>query len=228
MSTPTIPATLSGDNPEESDIGLVTLMACGDSDACAELYRRHARIMIAWFKKTYGHALTAPPENYVNLAFMRAFKGAEHFKLPAGVPAEKATAHIKAWLYKILKHVYIDHLRQIAQPKEVTEEGDEPKPEPVVITLSVDHESYQEPPEHSASTPKRRQLVDQFLSEQTPSDRDILVTTGIFFDVSKGEVDIPDDVRDGLCESLRLKKSSLTARRCLLMKNLKRYITENE
>src|SRR5262245_1886125 len=73
----------------EPEDGLVTFMALKDEDtdmaqlACQELYRRHARFLLGWCLNNRAETFGKAAEDFVNMAFLKAYDKAGTFVCPA-------------------------------------------------------------------------------------------------------------------------------------------------
>ncbi|MFO1500207.1 MAG: sigma-70 family RNA polymerase sigma factor [Verrucomicrobiota bacterium] len=216
------PVTICHDGLDlEPDDGLVTFMAFQATDkelalkACDELHRRHARFLLAWCIKNRLETFGEAAEGFVNATFLKAYQVAEKF-----VCTDKSarTEQVLAWLFRIMKNLYLDSLRA-------------EKRRPVVRCTDEETERLEDIEE------KRQEAADQvptgrkaavlaFLETLPPKDREILTATAEFWDLEKGESVIDDDVREGICREYGLTESSLRVRRKRLRDRAKSFIQE--
>ncbi len=199
-----------------NDAELVEFMAGGDQEACAVLFQRHSREMASWLEFKVKNLLNQPTEHFVNETFLRAFKAASKFRLPATTPPDKVTTVVKRWLYKILKNVWLDSFRAHEDEKGEIDESGEP------VFVLCDPASHEPPPS------RRITLVQSFLANLEQNERVLLTMTGSFYDLEKKCVQIPDDIVVPLCKAMGLTRTSLRVRRSRLMDDLKAYILANE
>lgn len=74
----------------------------------------------------------------------------------------------------------------------------------------------------------RKALALEYWQSLPPKDRELLTVTAEFWDPAKGEPDIDDDVRQGICREYGLTECSLRVRRKRLKDRGKAYIQERE
>jgi RNA polymerase sigma factor (sigma-70 family) len=222
---------LSNQQPEleaEPEDGLVTYMALRDEDfdlaqrACGELYRRHARLMAGWCLKNRAETYGRDAEDLVNEAFLHAFRSAHSFRSSAGLDADGRRRHVIAWLFRILRNVYLA-CRKAEQR------------EPLVRDDSEDADCFLEnvaepdrPEDAGRISPQRRNLVHQFLEAQNDRDRAILKATGECWSAAAGETVLSADVRDKLCEEFGMNQNSLRVQRKRLIEKLRIFISQEE
>jgi RNA polymerase sigma factor (sigma-70 family) len=203
----------------ELDDGLVTYMALRTEDeimartACDELHRRHARFLLAWCIKYRKETFGESAEDFVNITFLKAYREAERFVC---TDPSRAADQVLAWLFRILKNLYLDSLR-----------GE--KRRPVVHCPDGDTEWLEEiedqRQEAAAQVPKgRKAAILAFRETLSPKDREILTVTAEFWDPVKGEAVIDDDVRKGICKEYGLMDSSLRVRRLRLMARARAFV----
>jgi DNA-directed RNA polymerase specialized sigma24 family protein len=220
-----IPDLVTVSHPElhgESDDGLLTLMAFKDTDeelscrACEELHRRHSQFLLAWCiqqrKETFGESAEA----FVNATFIKAYREADSF-----VCRDRANAkqQVVAWLFRILKNLFLDSL-------------DSEKRRPVVRSPDGSSEWLEEIEQNQeaiASVPTARKAKAlRYLETLSPKDREILTITAEFWDSEKGEPEIDEDVRAGICKEYGLTESSLRVKRKRLKDRGKQFLEERE
>jgi DNA-directed RNA polymerase specialized sigma24 family protein len=207
----------------ESDDGLVTYMAFKVTDeglalkACEELHRRHARFLLAWCLKNRIETFGDSAESFVNSAFLKAYQEAEKFVC---TDTAEAKDQVLAWLFRILKNLYLDSLRA-------------EKRRPAVRCTEEEwgrlEEIEEQRQEAAAKVPTgRKAAVLKYLETLDSKDREILTVTAEFWDPEKGEAVIDDDVRAGLCREFGLTESSLRVRRKRLKDRAKAFINEHQ
>jgi RNA polymerase sigma factor (sigma-70 family) len=205
----------------EPDDGLVTYMAFKATDeelaltACDELHRRHARFLLAWCIKYRRETFGEPAESFVNATFFKAYREAEKFVC---TDPSQSTDQVLAWLFRIMKNLYLDSLRA-------------EKRRPLVRCSDEEAERLEEVEERQQEAADqvptgRKAAVLKFLETLSPQDREILTATAEFWDPDKGESVIDDDVRDGICREYGLTESSLRVRRKRLRDRAKAFIQE--
>jgi DNA-directed RNA polymerase specialized sigma24 family protein len=203
----------------ETDDGLVTYMAFKATDeelarrACEELHRRHARFLLAWCLKNRKETFGESAESFVNGAFLKAYQEAARFVCTDNA---QATNQVVAWLFRIMKNLYLDSLRAESRRPAIRYTNEE---------WTQLEEIEEERQESAARVPTgRKAAAAKFLQTLDPRDREILTVTAEFWDPEKGEAVVDDDVRDGLCREFGLTESSLRVRRKRLKDRAKDFI----
>jgi RNA polymerase sigma factor (sigma-70 family) len=205
----------------EPDDGLVTYMAFKATDeeqalkACEELHHRHARFLLAWCIKHRQETFGDSAESFVNATFLKAYQEAESFVCTD--PSQR-TDQVLAWLFRIMKNLYLDSLR--AENRR-----------PVVRGLDAETERLEEIEERRQEEAEqvptgRKAALLEFLETLLPKDREILTVTAQFWDPDKGESVIDDGVREGICREYGMTESSLRVRRKRLRDRAKAFIQQ--
>jgi RNA polymerase sigma factor (sigma-70 family) len=205
----------------EPDVGLVTYMAFRDTDegialkACEELHHRHARFMLAWCIKHRNETFGESAESFVNTTFVKALNEAGSFVCTGQA---NGTNQVLAWLFRIMKNLYLDSLRaEKRRPVEHYSDEETEELEKIEATRAT----------IAAQVPTRRKVAMlEFMETLSPKDREILTVTAEFWDPDKGEPVIDDDVREGICKDYGLTDSSLRVRRKRLKDRAKAFIQE--
>jgi DNA-directed RNA polymerase specialized sigma24 family protein len=206
----------------EPDDGLVTFMAFKDTDgetafkACEELHSRHARFLLAWCIKHRKETFGDSAESFVNTTFFKAHRDADQFVC---TDRTNATNQVLAWLFRIMKNLYLDSLGA---------EGRRPVihcPDGEIEWLEDIEEKRQEAVKQVPTGRKAAVLI--FLETLSAKDHEILTVMAEFWDPEKGEPVIDDDVRKGICSDYGLTESSLRVRRKRLKDRAKAFIQEH-
>src|SRR6185369_11959629 len=117
---------------QESDVSLVMLMGSSLGSqpqlaerAAAELYRRHARKMIAFCADSFL-LYRQNHEELVQLTFKKAMQASakKARALREGASNKATTQHVKFWLYRILKFTCIDARRAEQSEREQRDDFD--------------------------------------------------------------------------------------------------------
>jgi RNA polymerase sigma factor (sigma-70 family) len=98
---PQEPQMIAAPHKTLTDEQLVAHFRCGDDDAFAEIYRRYRATLIAFATKML-HASGHDPDDVVQDAFMRAFRGLRATACPIA---------LRAWLYMVVRNRALDDLR---------------------------------------------------------------------------------------------------------------------
>lgn len=212
----------------EPEDGLVTYMALQDEDfelaqkACEELYHRNARLMIGWCLKNRAETYGRDAKDLVDEAFLRAFRSAPSYRSPSDLDVDGKRRHVVAWLFKILRNVYLDSRK--AELREPFYRDDREEADGLLIN-TPEPEPFQDP---TPVSPERRNLVLRFIEEQNERDRAILKATGECWSAAAGETVLPADVRDNLCAEFGMTANSLRVQRKRLMEKLRLCIIQKE
>ncbi len=221
-----VPGVVTRCHPEldgEPDDGLVTYMAFKSTDeelalrACEELHRRHSRFLLAWCIKHRQETFGDAAEDFVNQTFLRSFREAEGFVC---TDRTKGTEQVLAWLFRILKNLYLDSLRA-EKRRPALRNADGNAEWLVEIAENRVHVLDQVPT-------GRKALALEYWQSLPARDRELLTVTAEFWDPAKGEPDIDADVRKGICREYGLTECSLRVRRKRLKDRGKAYIQERE
>jgi RNA polymerase sigma factor (sigma-70 family) len=202
----------------ETDDSLVTYMAFKDTDeemalkACEQLHSRHARFMLAWCIKNRNETFGESAEGFVNKTFFKAFTEADKFVC---TEIADGTNQVLAWLFRIMKNLYLDGRRAEGRRPVVRPNGE-------AAWLEEIEERQREAAEQVSTGDKA--AMREFLETLSPKDREILTVTAEFWDPKKGEAVIDDDVREGICKDNGLTESSLRVRRKRLKDRAKTFI----
>ncbi|HEY5297272.1 MAG TPA: hypothetical protein VIK59_05060 [Verrucomicrobiae bacterium] len=228
--SPALPVLLANCDPIlelESDDGLVTYMALKDEDAalarraCEELHRRHARFMLGWCLNNRAETFGSSAEDFVNIAFRKAYDKADTFICPVDANVETKRRKVKSWLFLILYNTFLDsrsaEIREPISRSDEDEDGllfDLPNPNEELNTSNV--------------SPERKTLVWKFIEKQELVDQAILKVTAEYWSPSVNKTVLPDHVRKALCGEFGLTENSLRVRRLRLLERMKNFILENE
>ena len=207
----------------ESDDGLLTDMALKAIDeelalrACEELHRRHARLLLGWCIKNRCDTFGDSAEDFVNATFAMAYQEADGF---VSKGPKKRPTQVKAWLFQILRNLYIDSLRsEKRRPVMRNPEGEDRWLENIAGRSEVAQKHI---------TTGRQAMVLEYLQTLSAKDRDILTVTSEFWDRDKGESAVDSDVRNGICREHGMTECSLRVRRKRLIDAGKDFIKERE
>lgn len=102
-------ARRSGDLPVLDDAGLVSLVACGDAQALAELYDRHGPVMRAVCRRITGNATEA--EDLVHDVFLEAWRHAAEY--------DATRASVRTWLLLRTRSRALDRRKSAAATRTV-------------------------------------------------------------------------------------------------------------
>jgi len=233
-------ALVTHNHPEleaESDDGLVVYMALKDQDldlaqrACEQLHHRHAHFLLAWCYRERYQTFGDSAEDFVNETFLRAYRQAQHFVC---TDLSQGRQQILAWLFRILRNVFLDSMRsENRSPLVRIESGPDDKPsdnfaENVIAAEEGQAAKAPDNIHHNAVSAQRRNLVLQFRATLKPLEQEILDLTAQFWNSAQGRTEIDDDLRDGICNRLGIKKCSLRVYRKRLLDRLKAFIQEHE
>lgn len=213
---------------DETDEALVVYMGFKDDEpiiaeeAVAELFRRHSKKMNAWCAKCFLLCLQNH-EDLVMLTFQKALDAAKTFKpLAKSLSNTDKTVHVKAWLYSILRNLCIDAYRSEAAEREERSGVEIETVADVIVIDPVDSE------EAEPVTPRRVDLVHEFITSLSARDQAILYNTMQYYVPSTGQTNMPKAILQDLCSELGMTKVSLKTQRFRLLERLKEYIVKHE
>ena len=221
----------------ETDEGLLTYMALKDDDvdlaqrACEQLHHRHAHFLLAWCYKERYQTFGDSAEDFINETFLRAYRQAKSFVC---TDLSQARQQVLAWLFRILRNVFIDSVRSEGRrPLVRMEEGSDDWLYDIVSEDSVAAEECQvtnaeDALQDGTVSAQRKNLVLKFRATLKPLEKEIFDLTAQFWSSAQGQTEIDTDLRDGVCERLGIKKCSLRVYRKRLLDRLKAFILEHE
>jgi DNA-directed RNA polymerase specialized sigma24 family protein len=211
----------------EPDDGLVTYMALKDEDpdlamrACTELHRRHSRFLMGWCLNNRAETFGDAAEDFVNLAFIKAYEKAESFQCPSNLDPALKRRKVVAWLFRILKNSFFD-----ARDKEGSEPVFRTDDDEDGLRLEAPGTNVIQLP--SQVSPERKNLVLKFIQSLELVDQAILKVTAECWSPSLRKTVIADDVREKICREFGLTENSLRVRRNRALERLRNFILENE
>jgi RNA polymerase sigma factor (sigma-70 family) len=206
----------------EPDHHLVELMALKGEDekiamrACEELYGRHAGFLLEWCSTKGWVIFGEAAEDFVNDTFIRAYDGAGSFKGNDKWSAEVSGKKVRLWLMRILRNANIDRYRSQADERRARRRAEteflpaEVRTDEHIIDLSS------QPPTSADELPVNPELVrvaEQVLEELTPFEQRVAQTLIEFFNPITQEVEMPAEVRKGICMEFKISESSLNVYR---------------
>jgi RNA polymerase sigma factor (sigma-70 family) len=221
----------------EPDDGLVTYMGLQDEDvdlsqrACEQLHHRHAHFLLAWCYKKRYQTFGESAEDFVNETFLRAYRQAKRFVC---TDLSQAREQVLAWLFRILRNVFIDSLRsELRRPAIRNQEGTDDWLHDILV--EDDFEAGErcvsggvDGVQDAAVSAQRKTLVLKFRETLKPAEQEIFDLTAQFWSSAQGQTEIDDDIRDGICEKLGISKCSLRVYRKRLLDRLKAFILKHE
>ncbi len=218
----------------ERDDTLLFYMAGRDEDltlaeeACAEFYRRHYQFVVAFCRGRRWETEEQPAEEFVDVAFQKAWQHAERFRCPSNLSQEQVRRKVRAWLLQIAKRTFLDILRGILEadivPLDEVLVGSEEDEYVSPSALTVEKSGREVP----RVTPRRKTLVLRFLEETDRRTRAILVAVGDHWSPSSKRSEFPPEVTEALCAEFSIGKDSLRTYRRRALETLKNYIEQNE
>lgn len=202
----------------EPDHHLVEWMALKDEDetaamqACHELYRRHAGFLLDWSAPQGWAFFDLGVEDFVSGTFLKAYDNAATFSGDDKWSPKDSESKVRFWLMRILKNALIDHYRSQGAEREARSVADEFKPDGEIKTTQEIVETAPQPLTSAVDLPVREELLHaahQLLQELSPLEKKIVSIIIEFFNPDTREVEIPSDVRKGICAELKISESSL-------------------
>jgi RNA polymerase sigma factor (sigma-70 family) len=208
----------AGAKVEDDDITLILQMADrksnpSDAEAALEVFfKRHHRLFKGFAEKRNFRSLGLDPEDFVLRTFHRAYDKAGTFNAPAGLTSEEALKKVQAWLFEIAKNEFLMELRKGLNKCEETWDP--------ALLAPPDDERLEED----------RQLIGKaagvrtFLDSLPEADRQLLETSMIFFDYRAKKALIPEDILQGLADTLATTPEGIKQKRKRLLQKLKEYL----
>lgn len=207
------------------DIDLLLRMTFKDENredaeaALAEFFCRYQTTLLGFAEKSGFRALGWNPDDFVLRTFEKAFEKAGSFRAPADLPPDKLRLKIQAWLFQIAKNEFLMEFRKPERKLEApTEkecmEAEEQAPLPEKSPERFDLQTLQ----------GKKAAVRTFLDAMPEADREMLVISMNFYDFKTGKVHLPDDILEGLAESMGTTPESIKTKRGRLLRKLEDYL----
>lgn len=208
------------------DMELLVRMALVDDNrndaeaALAEFFRRYQPALIGFAEKGGFRALGWNPDDFVLKTFEKAFAKAGAFSAPAGLSPEKLRLKIQAWLFQIAKNEFLMEFRKAERKLEAPTEAERKEEEeaknaiPEKVPERLDIQVLQ----------NKKAAVRTFLETLPDTDREMLVISMNFYDFQTGKAHIPEEILEGLANSMGMTPESIKTKRARLLGKLKEYL----
>jgi RNA polymerase sigma factor (sigma-70 family) len=210
---------------ETDDISLLLMMADKDQNrdaaeaALTEFFRRYQNPLLGFAKKSGFRALGWEPENFVLMTFEKAFEKIHSFDSRSGLSPEKLRLKIQSWLFQIAKHQFLMEFRKPERVYEAPTEKERADAEnkmslPETVTERFDVNELKE----------KKAAVRTFLEGLPKADQELLVISMNFYDFKAGKAIIPEDILEGLANSMGTTSENIKTKRGRLLRRLKEYL----
>jgi RNA polymerase sigma factor (sigma-70 family) len=191
--SPHAPADLSGENDADlmAYMGMASDDPAGARDAWAEFYRRHAGYLYAVCMRAFASLLGGEPGvcDLVADTFKRAYDHAAGFDAEGIRDRDQLRRRARAWLGRIAQRLVQDILRRQARLETTHLEPDEWQQVP-------------EPPAAAEPNADRIDLVREALSQLSEKEQIVIRTTFQWYQPSRANQRLPNDVAADLAETL--------------------------
>lgn len=219
----------------EPDHHLVELMALKEEDsqlamrACEELHGRHAGFLLNWCSTQGWVIFGEAAEDFVNHTFLRAYDGASSLKGDDKWSLLVSRNKVRLWLMRILRNASIDRYREQRDERLARERTEtEILPAEIRIDEQIINMAPQQPT--SADTlpvsPELVLLAEQLLEELTPFEQRVVQTLIEFFNPITKEVEMPAEIRKGICTEFKISEKSLNVYRKRVRDRLRKKVAE--
>lgn len=144
--------------------------------------------------ETFGDSAEA----FVNATFLKAFKCAGSFKPPHKGSEEDIRKKVQNWLFTILERLFLDARRKLLDEIKAREPiNDRQLEEPVAEAETYeDSDSVPRETQRQVISARRRNLMQQFMSELSERDRAILIQTQDYIDPNTGKTEpLPEELK---------------------------------
>jgi RNA polymerase sigma-70 factor, ECF subfamily len=213
---------------EETDVGLLKLMAGRDQDAAwadaawCEFFNRHKAYM--WTvcdsvaEDLHGDAWI---EDIFIQTFERAYERAETFKLSPGTSAGSETRLVRGWLGKIAANI----LRHLLRNHEAEHTKDEEEWRTILECTEVSN------PDEEPNTPEliaKRKFIAEALETLTEREQLVLRTTYQYYRIGKQFQRLPNKISRELADQLATTPENLRKIRERALEKVAAYINEHQ
>ena len=205
------------------DIDLLLRMTRKDTNradaetALAAFFQRYQMILICFAEKQSFRALGWCPEDFVLRTFEKAYEKAGSFKVPSDISPQDLHLKIKGWLFQIAKNEFFMEFRKPKRKQEAPTENEIEKELAPLPEKKTERFSFQEFHDKKAA-------VRTFLEKLPDADRELLEVSMSFYDFAEGRTLIPEDILEGLAESMRTTPECIKTKRGRLLHKLEDYL----
>lgn len=217
-----VPIDATTDWSSESETDLMSYMAMKDEDsdgaklAWEEFYRRHVDYLYSVCYKAYLRILGSEDEicDLVTETFIRAYENAHSWKAEQITDRNRLRRRARAWLGRIAQRIILDLFR-----------SNSPQMTP------VDPDWFEHISQNPKADDKKNNLVQKIQdSFKTLNKKELTVIQITFqwYDVSKKNQRLPDDVIKDLASSLNTTTENLRQIRKRALQKIKNYIKQCE
>ena len=207
------------------DLDLLLRMTCKDENredaeaALAEFFRRYQTTLLSFAKSGGFRVLGWNPEDFVLRTFEKAFEKAGSFNAPSGLSPDKLRLKIQAWLFQIAKNEFLMEFRRPERKQEAPTEKEREEAEAQISLPEKAPERF-----NLQAIQGKKAAVRTFLEALPETDREMLVISMNFYDFKTGKVHIPDDILEGLADSMGTTPESIKTKRARLLRKLEEHL----
>lgn len=187
--------------------------------ALAEFFRRYQTTLLGFAEKSGFRALGWNPEDFVLQTFEKAFEKAGSFKAPSGLSSEKLRLKIQSWLFQIAKNEFLMQFRKPERRQEAPTEKEREEAEAQIPLPEKSAERFD-----LQALQGKKAAVRTFLETLPQTDREMLEISMNFYDFKTGKTHIPDDILEGLADSMGTTPESIKTKRGRLLRKLEEYL----
>ena len=207
------------------DLDLLLRMTCKDENredaeaALAEFFRRYQTTLLGFAKSGGFRVLGWNPEDFVLRTFEKAFEKAGSFNAPSGLSPDKLRLKIQAWLFQIAKNEFLMEFRRPERKQEAPTEKEREEAEAQISLAEKAPERFD-----LQALQSKKAAVRTFLEALPEADREMLVISMNFYDFKTGKAHIPDDILEGLADSMGTTPESIKTKRARLLRKLEEHL----
>ena len=207
------------------DLDLLLRMTCKDENredaeaALAEFFRRYQTTLLGFAKSGGFRVLGWNPEDFVLRTFEKAFEKAGSFNAPSGLSPDKLRLKIQAWLFQIAKNEFLMEFRRPERKQEAPTEKEREEAEAQISLAEKAPERFD-----LQALQSKKAAVRTFLEALPEADREMLVISMNFYDIKTGKAHIPDDILEGLADSMGTTPESIKTKRARLLRKLEEHL----
>lgn len=159
------------------------------------------------------------PEDFVLRTFEKAFEKAGSFNGPSGLSPDKLRLKIQAWLFQIAKNEFLMEFRRPERKQEAPTEKEREEAEAQISLAEKAPERFD-----LQVLQSKKAAVRTFLEALPEADREMLVISMNFYDFKTGKAHIPDDILEGLADSMGTTPESIKTKRARLLRKLEEHL----
>jgi RNA polymerase sigma factor (sigma-70 family) len=210
-------------------------------EAFSEFHDRYASFILETCKRfaypRFPRFFKAVAEDLASQVFLKIYEKADEFNGDKNIAPAEQQAHLKVWIYRIIKHTFIDEYVRKSQTKKnkgvllYVDKDNEGKLEATFLRLNmVDNIPEDEGANNHVSEQNRIRLedIDRAKGELSAKQLEILD-----FYVKRGSIDsngnwvLPQDAMDELCVKHQVKENTIIQNKLRIIKKIQEFIKVN-